>query len=68
MYTLKIYEHGKKPEVRQYSGELTDEVRQQWRRVLKFSRFEYELLPFAPVEKSRATAKKMEVKCQKMKQ
>lgn len=45
MYVLKIYEQGKAPEVRQYAGELTEEVRQQWRRVLKFSRFKYELLP-----------------------
>lgn len=45
MYVLKIYEQGKPPEVRQYTGELTEEVRQQWRRVLKFSRFKYELLP-----------------------
>ena len=45
MYVLKIYEQGKKPEIRQYGGELTEEVRQQWRRVLKFSRFKYELLP-----------------------
>lgn len=47
MYILKIYENEKRPEVRMYTGELTEEVRQQWRRVLKFSRFKYELLEYS---------------------
>lgn len=47
MYVLKIYENQNKPEIRIYNGELTEEVRQQWRRVLKFSRFKYELLEYS---------------------
>lgn len=46
MYVLKIYENQNKPEIRIYNGELTEEVRQRWRRVLKFSRFKYELLEY----------------------
>ena len=63
MYVLKIYEDKKKPEIRQYAGELTEEVRQQWRRVLKFSRFKYELLSFEEVKKNT----EREVKCQRQK-
>jgi len=47
MYILKIYENENRPEIRIYTGELTEEVRQQWRRVLKFSRFKYELLEYS---------------------
>ena len=61
MYILKIQEPGKPPEIRQYTGELTDEVRQQWRRVLKFSKFKYELLPYVGEKEEKG------VKCQKMK-
>ena len=50
MYVLKIKEHRKKPETRVYHGELTDEVREQWRRVFKFSNIEYQLLPYQPEE------------------
>lgn len=64
MYVLKIYENQNKPEIRIYNGELTEEVRQQWRRVLKFSRFKYELLEYSEKTLKGGDQKK----CQIMKQ
>ena len=50
MYILKIKEPNKPPQIRQFIGELTEEERAKWRRIMKFSNCDWEVIPGIEIE------------------